>query len=53
MSGDGFLQDLAASFNNGAEDETPSASVPVFILWNLVLNIGVGFGIDADHGSMR
>jgi len=47
------VQELAASFDYGAEDQTPPASMPVFVLWNLVLDIGVGFGINANHRSMR
>jgi len=53
IQGDALVQELAASFDYGAEDQTPPASMPVFVLWNLVLDIGVGFGIDADHRSMR
>ena len=40
---------LTRSFDNGSENETPPTADPMLILGDLVLQIRVRFGIDADH----
>ena len=47
------MQELAASFDYGAEDQRPSASAdPVWLGWDRMFDVRICLGINLHHGEV-